>query len=254
MSTGGPLDFEPDAPEPPVSPASGKGADAPNGPPRGFASPGGSRGPSRRYGAFLLIAAVVLIVVVTLNTLGSDGPGATGLAVGAPAPPFAAPLAGGPVTGDVNVATKADQGSAGRVPACSVRIAGVLTSCAVTGGGPTIIAFFVTLGSRCANELDVLAQARREIPAVRVIGVAIRGDRRKAARLAHDRDWGFPVVYDHDGILANMYGVAVCPHLTYLLPGGKVYATTVGSIDAVGVRSEMRALVRAARAGGWAGR
>jgi hypothetical protein len=67
----------------------------------------------RRYGWFLALVAVALIAYISLNTLRSEHVGSTGLKVGSKLPPFAAPLALGPVNGDVNVARKAGQGSAG---------------------------------------------------------------------------------------------------------------------------------------------
>jgi hypothetical protein len=243
----GPLDFD----APPAEPPHPAAPDAPP-PTRSASRDQAPRAKTpRRYGAFLALAAAALIVVVTLNTLGNEGPGSTGVPVGKLAPVFAAPLAAGRLQGDVNVATKPGQGAAGAIPACSVKAPGALVSCDLTRRNPAVLVFFVTAGSRCAQQLDAVERVRRQTPGVRYAAVAIRGDRGAAASLARTRGWRFPVGYDHDGVLANLYGVAVCPHITYILPGGRVDGTTVGSLNALGLRNRVAVLERHARAKGW---
>ena len=197
-----------------------------------------------------MIAAFGLLVVVALNTLSTPGGSSSGPAVGAPMPPFAAPLALSAVKGDVNVATRAGQGAAGDRPACQVRGPGILTSCDLVRGHPAALAFFVPGRARCVDELDALARAARAVPGVQVAAVALRGDRGKLAGVVRDHAWGFPVAYDRDAVLGNLYGVAVCPQITYVLPGGHVQGTTVGELDAVKLTARLRELVTAsARAG-----
>ena len=49
-------------------------------------------------------------------------------------------------------------------------------------------------------------------------------------------------------MLANLYGVAVCPQITYVLPGGRVQGTTVGALDLASLTARLRALQRPAGA------
>jgi len=86
---------------------------------------------------------------------------------------------------------------------------------------------------------------------VQFAAVSIRGDRAALRALVRRHGWQFPVAYDRDGILANLYGVAVCPQLTFALPGGRVTATKVGELDRAGLERQVAALERAARAAGW---
>jgi hypothetical protein len=204
-----------------------------------------------RYLWFVGVVVVLLIVYVTLNTVRSNGPGSTGPRTGDPMPPFAAPLATGTVSGDVNVARKNGQGAAGRRPACTVRGPGVLNICQLWERGPVVLAFLATRGARCAAELDTLERVRAAHPAVQFAAVAIKGDRAELRALVRRRGWGFPVAYDRDGILANLYGVAVCPQVTYALPGGRVTATSIGEIGRADLDRRIAALERAARATGW---
>jgi hypothetical protein len=204
-----------------------------------------------RYGWFVGVVAVLVIAYVSLNSARSHGPGSQGVRAGARMPPFAAPLALGALTGDVNVAQRRGQGAAGARPACEVRGPGILNVCQLWERGPVVLAFLATRGARCAGELDALERERARHPGVQFAAVAIRGDRAELRALARRHGWHFPVAWDRDGILANLYRVAVCPQLTYALPGGRVTATTIGELGRAGLDRRVAALERAARARGW---
>jgi hypothetical protein len=199
----------------------------------------------RRYGWFAALAAFALIVYVSLNTLRSDHVSSRGPKPNSRVPPFAAPLALGNVNGDVNVARKAGEGEAGDRPACSVRGPGILNSCQLAERGPFVLAFLATRGTKCTRQLDVLERARAVHPDVQIAAVAIRGDRGDLRALVRSHGWRFPVAYDHDGILANLLGVAVCPLIVYALPGGIVRESTVGEIDGRALDRRLDALERA---------
>jgi hypothetical protein len=198
-----------------------------------------------RYGWFVAAAAFALIVYVSLNTLRSDHTSSRGPKPNSRVPPFAAPLALGDVDGDVNVARKAGEGDAGNRPACSVRGPGILNSCQLAERGPFVLAFLATRGTKCMRQLDVLERARAAHPDVQIAAVAIRGDRGDLRALVRSHGWRFPVAYDHDGILANLLGVAVCPLIVYALPGGVVRESTVGEIDGRALDRRLDALERA---------
>jgi AhpC/TSA family len=202
---------------------------------------------TRRYGWFVAVVGLGLIVYASLNTLRTDSVGSQGLEVGARVPPFAAPLALGSIEGDVNVARKANQGSAGKRPACSVRGAQILNSCELGERGPFVLAFLATRGAQCTRELDRLARVGARHPDVQVAAVAIRGDRDDLRALVRRHRWRFPVAWDRDGILANLLGVAVCPQLTYALSGGVVQGTSVGELDDAGLDRRFVALEREGR-------
>lgn len=204
-----------------------------------------------RYGWFVALAVFALIVYVSLNTLRSDHVSSRGPKVGSRLPPFAAPLALGNAGGDVNVASKPGEGKWGNEPACSVRGPGILNSCQLAERGPFVLAILATRGTKCTRQLDVLERAHATHPDVQLAAVAIRGDRDDLRALVRRHRWRFPVGYDHDGILANLLGVAVCPLLTYALPGGVVHDTTVGEVGAGDLDRRLTALETAARARGW---
>jgi hypothetical protein len=204
-------------------------------------SPGASR-----YAWFVGVVVVLGIATLMVQTQRPEGPGAAGLPAGTRLPAFAAPLATSDLEGDANVAQPE-----GRDPgACGVRGPRVLNGCELAERGPSALAFVVARADRCTAELDRLERVRRRHPAVAVAAVAIRGDRGDLRALVRERGWGFPVAHDRDGAVANLFRVAACPQVTYILPGGRVSATTVGEDDAARLDDRLSELERAARAPG----
>lgn len=233
----GPLGFGDD--EPPRTP--------PPPPPEPPARRGSRARGARLPGIVLVGATLILLAVVGVNTLRTQGASSTGPPAGQRMPPFAAPLAASAVTGDVNVARGRDQGQAGRVPACAVRGPGILTSCDLVRGAPAALVFFLAGRSRCVGEVDALAAAARAHPRVRIAAVALGGDRDAVRRLVAGHRWRFPVAWDRDAVLANLYGVAVCPQVTFLEPGGIVRDTTVGALGRAALGRRLAGLEAAAR-------
>jgi len=175
-----------------------------------------------------LLALFGLLVIVAINTLRTPGRSSSGPPAGRTLPAFAAPLAGSDLEGDVNVATRAGQGAAGERPACELRGPGIVNSCDLVRRSPLALAFFSTGAGRCLEAIDVLDREARAAPGVHVLAVALGGERAEVRKLADERGWLIPVVHDRDAILANLYGVAVCPQVTYVRRGGRVQSTVVG--------------------------
>jgi peroxiredoxin len=190
------------------------------------------------------IAAVVLLAVVGVSALrAGGGPAPARLAAGDPAPPFAAPLALGDLEGDANVATPDTAGGeAGRVPACEVREADALNACALWRRRPVALAFFSERSADCVEEVDRLQAAATRHPGVAVAAVAIRGDRERLRELIATRGWKLPVALDRDGILADLYGVVVCPQVAFVARGGRIAATSAGSSPRAELERRLAAL------------
>jgi hypothetical protein len=218
--------------------------------------PGSGHGPApatgRRYGWLIGVVALLAIAYITINTIRTRGPGSRGPAAGKRLPAFAAPLALGDVDKDADVATRPGQGASGSRPACEVRGPGVFNVCDLARGAPLVLAFFVTRGgARCRRELDLMQALRPRFAGVRFAAVSIRGDRGRLRHLVRTHGWSFPVGYDRDGAVANLYGVAVCPTLTFAYPGGVTMATSLGFLDEGRLATSVRRLVTGARGRGW---
>jgi hypothetical protein len=167
------------------------------------------------------VAVVVVLVLITLNTIRTQGPGSRGVEMGKPMPVFAAPLATSSLIGDAQV----DPGKA-----CGVRGPSVLNLCELRDRGPVVLAFTVSRSDRCEDQIDVLDRLRTRFPGVQFAAVAIRGAHDEVLGVVRKRGWRLPVAWDRDGAVANSYAVAVCPTITFAHRGGKVASTSLGLI------------------------
>jgi hypothetical protein len=193
---------------------------------------------SPRYGRYVGALAILIVALIAINTLLTTPNGSTGLPPGKPLPPFAVPLATGSLNGDANIATRPNEGGAGRVPACSVRGPEVLNICALYERGPVVLVLFAN-GDRCPRVLDTLSHA-------------LRGNRGDLRRLVAAHRWPFPVGWDRDAALVNLYRDAVCPQLTFAYPGGIAQGRALLRAPTLAaLRARLSLLVSQSRARGW---
>jgi hypothetical protein len=192
-----------------------------------------------RYGRYVAVLALVILGLITINTIVTKPHGAAGVPPGDTLPPFAVPLARGTLEGDADVATRADQGAQGRIPACHLRGPQILNICELYEQGPVVLALFINGGS-CPHVLTEMQSLVASFPTVRFAAVAIKGSRAQLRRMARSRGLSFPVGYDRDGTLAALYSVATCPQVTLAYPGGVVESRALLNTPAPG---ELRARV-----------
>ena len=206
-----------------------------------------------RYGRYVGLLALLILVLITANTIVTKPNGAKGIEPGHSVAPFAVPLALGSLSGDANVATIPDQGAAGRVPACTVRGPQILNICQLYERGPVVLALFVDAGS-CPAILSDLQALAPSFPGVQFAGVAIKGSRGPVRALVRSRGLSMPVGIDRDGVLAGLYKVASCPQVTFAYPGGVVQSRALLARPALAtLRTRVSELVAASRARGWRG-
>lgn len=172
-------------------------------------------------------AIVVLVLIVvggSLLTLYNGRSGSPAVDPGETLPPFAAPLATEPKLEHdaVNYAEHADEGEAGRVPACSVEDRSVVTSCALLDRGPLVLMMFAGGIDACVAAVDDLDRLRARYPQVQTLAVAIGGEHDKTARTVRNRRWTLPVGYDRDGGLSSRLGAPSCPFVLFVGADGTV--------------------------------
>jgi hypothetical protein len=207
VSARGPLDFD-DAGEPrPVEEEPGR-APAPEPPPP-------AKPPSaHRYTWFLGVVGVLLIALVTINSLGSEGVPSGGPNAGDELIPFAVPLAAAPARPDEDANVDEQQ-------VCEVRGAGVLNLCTLYRRGPVALAIFPTEATECRAVVDQFDRVAQQADGVQLVAVGSRGDRADLGR-GH----AFPVGWDKDGAVASLYGLVGCPQITFARRGGEVVEST----------------------------
>lgn len=174
-----------------------------------------------RYGRYVGLLALVILVLITINTIVTKPNGVAGLSPGERMPPFAVPLATGSLEGEANVATRYHEGEAGHVPACTVHEAGALNICTLYEQGPVVLALFLD-DSSCTGVLKEMQALQGAFPAVRFAAVAVKEKHAATRRLVRKLGLTFPVGFDNDGALAPLYKLATCPQLTFALRGGVV--------------------------------
>jgi hypothetical protein len=166
-----------------------------------------------RYGRYVVLLVIAILVGITINTISTKPNGARGVAAGVRVPPFAVPLVTGNLKGDANVSTT------GRAPACTVRGPRILNICQQYERGPVALVLFVDAGG-CADVLDDLQALSPSYPRVHLAAVSIRGDRGSVRSLVASHGIGFPVGIDDQGDLAALYKLATCPQVTFIERGG----------------------------------
>jgi hypothetical protein len=210
VSGRGPLDFD-DAGEPGRD-ADGRDALPPAAPPE---APPPAKPPGiSRYTWFLGVVGVLLLALVTINSVSSEGVPSGGPNAGDRLVPFAVPLAAAP-------ARKDEDANVDREQVCDIRGAGVLNLCTLQRRGPVVLALFPTAAEQCRDVLAQLDRVAPRVDGVQVVAVGSRGDRRLLGS-GHP----FPVGWDKDGAVASLYGLVGCPQITFAERGGRVVEST----------------------------
>jgi hypothetical protein len=207
--------------------------------------------PGARYGRYAGLLALFILLLITLNTLLTKPNGSKGIEPGHTVPPFAVPLVSGNLTGDADIAARANEGARGNVAACQERGAEILNICQLYERGPVVLALFLDAGS-CAAVLGDMQSIAPSFPGVQFAAVALKGDRHKLRGLVRSRRLQMPVGEDHDGSLLALYKVASCPQVTFAYPGGVVQSAALLVRPPIStLRARVAALVAASRARGW---
>jgi hypothetical protein len=196
--------------------------------------------PSSAYSWVVGVAFLLLIIVVGLNSLPNAGEGLKGPKPGTLMPAFAAPLATGTLDKDVNI--KANGKEPGQMLACHVHIASALNGCDLRKR-PSVMVFAGTRGANCLPGFDRIERVRAAFPQVNFAGILIKMDREDAAKTVAEGAWRFPVAFDRDGQLTNVYGLGVCPATVFARKGGRVVTTKLGKITDAQLRATIRRIL-----------
>ncbi len=171
-------------------------------PPPSARPPGASR-----HGWFVGVLAVLALVYISVNTLRTHP---IGVQTGAKLPAFAVPRLFAN-TGDVptNLIQKAADGAPR--PACRVRDPRALNVCTYAANRPLVLAFASEKEKDTLRQLDAMRTVASHFPRVRFVGIFLRGDRDEARKKAKEGGWGFPLGWDPEATVAEVYGLKALP-------------------------------------------
>ena len=204
-----------------------------------------------RYARYVVAVAAVLLVAFTVHVALTSHKGTTSIQPGRRIPPFAAPYALGGPPGEVDVATHANDGQAGKVPACSERGPGILNICELYERGPVVLALFFKAGS-CPAVLDEQQRLAPLFPQVGFAAVAVKENSASIGPLVRSKGLTMPVGVDPEGRLGELYAMVSCPQITFVYPGGVVQSPALLSTPSPAtLRARVAELVAASRARGW---
>jgi hypothetical protein len=203
------------------------------------------------YGRYVALLGLIALAAFTVHVALGSHRGATGIKPGARIPPFAAPYALGGPPGEVDIATHANDGAAGKVPACSERGRAILNICQLYERGPVVLALFFDAGS-CAGILDDLQRLAQSFPRVGFAAVAVKEGAGPVARIVRSKHLTVPVGADQEGRLGELYAMVSCPQITFVYPGGIVQSAVLSSRPPLAtLRARVAELLAASRARGW---
>lgn len=205
-----------------------------------------------RHGRALALLGILAVIGILVGTiLSTPATGVSGIAPGRRVPPFAAPLAVGALTGEVDIAVHAHEGHRGRVAACRERGPEILNICQLYERGPVVLALFVNEGS-CPNVLAEMQAVSSSFPDVSFAAVAIKAESPEVRTLIAKRHIGFPVGVSPEGELAALYELGSCPQVSFIYPGGRAQSRALlVQPPQRELRARVAALLEASKARGW---
>ena len=108
------------------------------------------------------VAALIVVIVVAINSLPNAGRGYRGPKEGNQMPLFAAPDVRGDLDGDANIKQDAGDDDAGNdTPACAVELDDVITACDLFEAKPLVLALSVP-SSDCEDQLKAMERLSRD--------------------------------------------------------------------------------------------
>jgi hypothetical protein len=164
---------------------------------------------------------IVLVVVLAIIQFATSGVKSAGVQPGHKLLPFAAPVATSNLMGDANLSKPCQLGYFG---------ARAVNTCLMVRSTPVVLDFFVTGSGDCTHQVDTMQTVSRRFPpgAVQFAAVAVDGGKAATAALVRSHHWTFPVAYDRDGAVGQLYGVELCPMVELAYRGGVVKSLLFG--------------------------
>jgi hypothetical protein len=182
-------------------------------------APGPPR-PAGRYTWVVGVAALIVIIVVSVNSLSNPGRGTRGPSEGERIPVFAAPLLDSDLEGDTNVKqNRKDDTADNETPACRVTGEDVFNVCELFTEKPLVLVLAAT-SDECEAELVAAERLSESMPELQFAATITGRSRDQAREFVAGAGIAFPVGWDEPPpVLFNLYRVAFCS-TAFVAPGG----------------------------------
>jgi thiol-disulfide isomerase/thioredoxin len=208
-----------------------------------------ARRAARPYSIAVGILFLAVILFAGINALRNNGDAVLGPEKGRRVPLFAAPTATGSEDADANI----DQGKVvrGKRQDSACDIAGsrrdVVRICDYFDR-PLAIVFWFTRGcGSCRAQLDAIERVRKRVPGVAFVGVDVADSKDHARKEVIEHGWRFPMAYDRDGAVSQIYGIGGGPTIVFAYPHGITADVQLGELDDRALERRARELLSASR-------
>ena len=179
--------------------------------------------PGSRYTWVVGVAALIVIIVVGVNSLSNPGRGTRGPPEGERVPVFAAPLLDSDLEGDTNIKQDRDDDTVdNETAACSVSGDDVFNVCELYAEKPLVLVLAVS-SDECEDELVAAARLSQSMPELQFAATITGRSRGQAREFVDEAGITFPVGWDEPPpVLFNLYRVAFCS-TAFIERGGKLH-------------------------------
>jgi AhpC/TSA family len=208
-----------------------------------------ARRAARPYSIAVGVLFLGVILFAGINAVRNSGDAVLGPEKGKRVPLFAAPTATGTEDADSNI----DQGKVvnGKRRDSACDIAGsrrdVLRICDYFDRPLAIVFWFKRGCGTCRSQLDAVERVRKRVPGVHFIGVDVADSKDNARKEVIEHGWHFPMAYDRDGAVSQIYGIGGGPTIVFAYPGGITTDVQLGELDERQLERRARDLLSASR-------
>jgi thiol-disulfide isomerase/thioredoxin len=208
-----------------------------------------ARKAARPYSIAVGVIFLAVLLFAGINAVRNSGEAVLGPEQGQRIPLFAAPIATGEADGDANI----DQGKVvnGKRRGSACDIAGsrrdVLRICDYFDRPLVMVVWFKKGCGTCRSQLDSVERVRKRVPGVEFIGLDVVDSKDNARKEVLEHRWGFPMAFDRDGAVSQLYGIGGGPTLIFAYPGGITTDVHLGDLDDRALERRARKLLSASR-------